>query len=632
MADIKYIKYTKALSNWVVQSLAPHDFMQMQRDLWGQPTFNVCEYLTADTMVKVYTDRDRYCDEEPSQELLQQERQECINRLAAMFYADPRFDVSHIHIAYRHGQVSKADGTKWKISFRCYVQGFKIRVGSIPDMIRACQSEEHATEDFWDMSPYKSKQLLAVPGGCKGSQDHRVLELEDPAALPHCVVQNLLGDEVLLDMEEFSSDKTQLRQDVTAMQLSKRSLTSPAWDEVQPLLEQAGFKGLVYMGDRKHSLTFRCDRSRPCACCLYQHDSQNWWVMGPEEDGRFKVKSYSDRCKMLMVGQAVYEHVQDITPITVHTPPTDALNISLNQMGFPNVPGVCFTLQQHLETCPTCRSHHSYDSPYTINTVVQHCFTVRNVDPICKDRIVDIPTMVEQPGILKRIFDNPYTDAPLADLYVAEKGQNLVEVDDVVYSFSDNHWQAMDHEDLDQDVKAFLAKILQGLTNMLLHEEYMIQFDSSKQERKKLRELRDKLQTAIKFVEQVGRRSQVLKGIKNQIHDSKLRGKWDSSPMTLGVDNGLIDLETGDFRQALKEDYVTMSTRYSWPDAWNPVTEQSFLEFMQQVYPVEEELMLFQQWMGYSITGRHNEKYLLLLTDRYGCCCFVPVCTGLSDQ
>lgn len=140
------------------------------------------EYLTSGIRGcepgKVYLDRDVYVgDEAPEQSIIDAESEVVREKILEMMR---RLTTENVHltavIATRHGYC--AIHKQFKLSFRPFLQGMRIRYTDIPVVIKWV-----AQEDFWDMSVYKAReQLLAAINGCKGKisghDDKRVLSPE----------------------------------------------------------------------------------------------------------------------------------------------------------------------------------------------------------------------------------------------------------------------------------------------------------------------------------------------------------------------------------------------------------------------------------------------------------------------
>lgn len=95
---------------------------------------------------------------------------------------------------------------------------------------------------------------------------------------------------------------------------------------------------------------------------------------------------------------------------------------------------------------------------------------------------------------------------------------------------------------------------------------------------------------------------------------SSLEGnEWDSDPMLLGVQNGVVDLRTGSLRSGRLEDYIRKAATVAYnPNARAPRWEQFILEIVDG----NQDLACFlQRLLGYFITGLVSEHIL-------------PVCYG----
>lgn len=86
--------------------------------------------------------------------------------------------------------------------------------------------------------------------------------------------------------------------------------------------------------------------------------------------------------------------------------------------------------------------------------------------------------------------------------------------------------------------------------------------------------------------------------------------EWDRDKWLLGVANGVVDLRTGEFREARKKDYITLSTGVEYdPRATCP----RFNEFLSEVFNSDKGLIDYiQRAVGYSLTGFVQEHCLFL--------------------
>jgi putative DNA primase/helicase len=86
--------------------------------------------------------------------------------------------------------------------------------------------------------------------------------------------------------------------------------------------------------------------------------------------------------------------------------------------------------------------------------------------------------------------------------------------------------------------------------------------------------------------------------------------KWDADPMLLGVQNGVIDLRTGSFREARREDFITKragtiyDARAKCPN-WD--------EFVSLIFDKDEDFIAYvHRCLGYILTGLTVEEILFL--------------------
>jgi putative DNA primase/helicase len=84
---------------------------------------------------------------------------------------------------------------------------------------------------------------------------------------------------------------------------------------------------------------------------------------------------------------------------------------------------------------------------------------------------------------------------------------------------------------------------------------------------------------------------------------------WDSNPLTLGCENGVINLTTGKLMQGRREDRVTRTTGLMFdPEALCP----RWLQFMTEVFPDPEVCEYMRLAAGYSLTGVTKEQIWFL--------------------
>jgi putative DNA primase/helicase len=88
--------------------------------------------------------------------------------------------------------------------------------------------------------------------------------------------------------------------------------------------------------------------------------------------------------------------------------------------------------------------------------------------------------------------------------------------------------------------------------------------------------------------------------------------EWDLDPMVLGVNNGVIDLQTGTYRAGSPGEYLRAHAPTDWLGIDQPAPQWD--KFIREIFAGDEEMMGFiQRLAGYCITGTSSEHRLPIL-------------------
>ena len=84
----------------------------------------------------------------------------------------------------------------------------------------------------------------------------------------------------------------------------------------------------------------------------------------------------------------------------------------------------------------------------------------------------------------------------------------------------------------------------------------------------------------------------------------------DADPMLFGVENGAIDLRTGELIPPRREDFITKRS----PVAYDPNAKcPRWMSFLHETFDGDEEVIRFlQRWYGYCLTGQTNRHIMLV--------------------
>ena len=88
----------------------------------------------------------------------------------------------------------------------------------------------------------------------------------------------------------------------------------------------------------------------------------------------------------------------------------------------------------------------------------------------------------------------------------------------------------------------------------------------------------------------------------------------DASPHLMCFTNGVLEMDTGVFRDGTTADLITLSTGYAYSGSMDDVP-QLVLDTMAQVYPVESERECARLWFAYNMFGEAPCKLMAIHTD-----------------
>ena len=616
--QMQHVQYTRGLGDWNVQTASADALMAGLMASWSREDHHVCEYLEEHFITRPFFDFDHELPEAPTSQQLQLAHSRCERAIRQMFGPDPDFDYeTDVVCAHRHGFVP-AKGL-YKISFRYWIRGFCLPMGHIPWLIRACASPD--TVDVFDLTIYSKRRLMAVVGACKGRGDHRVLDMDDRTHARWTLCQVLEGDERQLDMSD----------EIKATPYGESKGTAPPdWRVLEAALVQAGFRDPVCVGRRAESITIQAGNlGVDCPCCPNVHDSQNWWVMAMA-DGRTVAKSYSARCKAKTIMVLPCEDivadplfVEDMTQNVVDVADNSFMRQALVKVfDTQAVQGLCLGcdadtrechhVRQHLESCPTCFKRHHEDLWYVYEPL-KSCWTMRNSAFNCKERL--LPLMLNP--YLENISNNAQSDADYADLFVSEHRGQYISDGNVILHFTGLRWKVVKDQSMQSTVQEWLRPILKQLY-LLFDYEITILKQTHAPQPPTVRKYSRMYWRIDKYLSKEGTVKTLLCTLKRKLLDEELWAKMDADPHLLGLENGVIDLRSGDYRAQTREDMISCSVGYDWNCAVDADIEENVERFFEQLYPVPDERRMAMLFGGYALTGSHPEKKWLTLSDQIG--------------
>jgi len=170
------------------------------------------------------------------------------------------------------------------------------------------------------------------------------------------------------------------------------------------------------------------------------------------------------------------------------------------------------------------------------------------------------------------------------------------------YLWNGQHWQCDDT----RQVKNFVA---QNLAAQYLHAAAETQKHADDDQSRAMVKALWKRAASLRFK---GKINNVLDLCQSQPALALTGREWEKDAMTLAVQNGVIDLETGKFRRGQPSDYIRTAAPVEWQgiDAPAPRWEQ----FIDEILGYDVAVAAFvQRLLGYGITGQTTEHILPIL-------------------
>lgn len=225
------------------------------------------------------------------------------------------------------------------------------------------------------------------------------------------------------------------------------------------------------------------------------------------------------------------------------------------------------------------------------------------------------------PHYLKKFRDmvtfTPKTDIPYAQLFDEMYPERYINCGNTVMEFNGVRFETINEKTMKHRIHKECDNALRLLGRQIKLEEAALDAEGSKDgvQRDSLKNEYRNVNLAYQHIRRETTMNTVLSSLKNMIDLPDYDDRFDSNPYLMGFQNGVMDLRETTFRKAERKDFVTLSTGYKYfggDEEFNVDTEKDFLKFMHQIYPIEDELNMVQEWMGYCLLGVHNRKFMAI--------------------
>ena len=585
---------------------------------------NFCEWFEAHHRTKPYFDGDLKYDpgcgqsfEDAANAFLER----CRAAVATFFADQPSFDPARVLWATSHGP--------HKISIRCFVPGFVMCPRDIKRrLIRLGLVTSSSPPGPFDPAPYMTRQKLRITGSYKSLEDRRILALlgvPEPTAvqIAATLVQNTAPDDIRIeepdpdpappkaaplkriakrpaptpvpasDSEPEPEPAADAPAASTAVVPAPRRGRKPKADTLpapwRAALAAAGFRDVHsqagFQDDRGMGFSFSSSNRSRCPCCGGSHTSNNWFAVAVEPTV-LQIKSHSENCAYRRADLPEEERgLETIAPIS--------LDAALDGLGLVSVPHIdpeathYHTLQVvcHRHTCLACDSTHT-SQDYLLRERIKHgCWTIENTDSFCRPKIFFHGELLDE--AIAPVLAHP-VPATFAKLFLLGHRRTLWCTPDGarVARWTGERWHMMVNVEWTAYIGGWLTTLLMAVASSEAHAH-----------------VEKKVSRAIAIAP--GQSPQTRSAIVAELIQLSASIILDGNPLLLGGEGNLIELDTGLVRAHRFDDYVTKSVGYSFhqqPDEEHIARLQALME---QIYPIEEERRLVQQYAGYCLRGDH---------------------------
>lgn len=268
--------------------------------------------------------------------------------------------------------------------------------------------------------------------------------------------------------------------------------------------------------------------------------------------------------------------------------------------------------------CPVCKSTIHDSNHWYVMQVMPDLYMVKNYSTNCRSQLMPYNNM----KLIENIISMPETDYDYGQLFAQTfKGVLFVTQDNRLMGWQDNTWIELNIKQVRECLKHFLLGVLTRLSHHLnekRHYSELYETDDATKKKTKL-DYNNSIK-AINYIKKNKNICQILCSAQDTLFSPDFEMDLNSNTRLLGTNNGVIDLVECQFREASPHDMVSLTVGYDFltkdDPKYNIQHKKEFLNFLRQIYPIDDELEIMQRYCGYCLLGDHPSKVFLLLTDK----------------
>ena len=265
------------------------------------------------------------------------------------------------------------------------------------------------------------------------------------------------------------------------------------------------------------------------------------------------------------------------------------------------------------DNCCLCKVRCHDSNHWYCMQIMPELFMVKNYSNHCYPQMMELENM----NYLKNIINSPKADADHANLISQIYGKVLRYTGKEFYVFQAGKWHKFHRNELRQCVRLTLVSVLERVAKYLNDRKLHLDFrgDDKSAVKNVIKEYQNVIH-GIQYVKDDSNTNHIINCIQDVLIDKTFESRLDSNVHLFALDNGVIDLRTVKFRESVAEDMISMSAGYDWSDSVDLNIQNEFNQFIERIYPLEDERELIQRYLGYCLLGDHPEKVVMFLTDK----------------
>jgi len=180
------------------------------------------------------------------------------------------------------------------------------------------------------------------------------------------------------------------------------------------------------------------------------------------------------------------------------------------------------------------------------------------------------------------------------------------------WEFKNHRWNRIDDG---YTLKILLSEDFANEYNKEIAEISLKATQVSGIEKEELQQRRTRVDKIVEKLMNTTFKETLVKECKNLFYDDKFEQKLDSNIHLMGFENGVYDLDKGEFREGRPDDYITLSTRNDY-NKWSEKNPYNvpILKFFEQIMPNEKVRKYFLNALCTCISGETKEEKLYIMT------------------